>query len=959
MDQASRPIDPKHLLHEMHWVQSLARSLVNDPNVAHDIAQDTYLHALEQPPNRSDSAPSLRTWLAKVVRSLARQSARSQSRRVRRERIAAKPEHQPSTLDVVAHGAVQQRLVNAVMKLDEPYRSTILYRYLEELETAEIAERSGVSAAAVRQRLSRGLEQLRAHLDREFDGDRGAWSMLLVPLLQFGKTSAGAASLPALELTGGVTMAKSASIVGSVQVLIGIGVCAGLIWGLAYWAERSPDSNPIEPSRLASSLTAASPDVIGGAADPATAAREPLSPASAAPSMDIRADCTVEVLVRDDSTHSPLPAVQVFCGIRDACSIDREYLITRQLGSIARADLFTDENGRCTLTVPSAVGVNIYVRPEDPRDNGAVRELDSLVPGDRIELNIDLKLAPDVHWFGRVLENGTHRPIPGAIATLVERPRASRSAPPSPQPPPETTDVATSDSRGLIEVRATSWKLQYIAVRAAGYVSVNTFAVEHAVPSDPQELLLDRGASIEARVIDLAGAPVADLNLDLTANPSALLRTDTGEPPFGKVSPPAHWSARTGPDGACRIDDLPCGVSLRPQLTRPGWTARKNPDPFVLEIGEKRHIEWKLGATCTVRGRVIDEQGKPLAGVELWMAPLPITSNAPPSGRPTYFLGLSAATMEAKSISDGSGHFHFDSVAPGRWRLGPAAHWDHSATSTETSWAPCADVFDVSEEAQSIERDVVAHPGLYIRGRVVDARGKPAMTMVALQTAEGDYVWTHTTDSDGSFAAGPAVQGEFKLTAYPKDSFAESLPVAAHAGDDDVTLKLRAGASLAGTIVDAETGDRCRAQLFLSPHASVDLPRINGNEGRDPADFLFEGIPPGLYDIAAHTADGRTALLREIDLVAGVQANVVVHVARGAKVRMRCEGKSPWGVYIVRSAGARIAQNSLTRGGVEIVDVPPGKLEIEFIPTGADHGKSVEIELARGVEKEIVFREDD
>ena len=58
------------------------------------------------------------------------------------------------------HQALLQReLVDIVTGLDEPYRTTVLLRYIHGLEPRELALRQGVPLETVRTRLKRGLER--------------------------------------------------------------------------------------------------------------------------------------------------------------------------------------------------------------------------------------------------------------------------------------------------------------------------------------------------------------------------------------------------------------------------------------------------------------------------------------------------------------------------------------------------------------------------------------------------------------------------------------------------------------------------------------------------------------------------------------------------------------------------------------------------------------------------------
>jgi RNA polymerase sigma factor (sigma-70 family) len=57
-------------------------------------------------------------------------------------------------------------VIDAVLSLSEPIRSTIVLRYLEDLPPREVARRLGVPIETVRSRSRRGLEDMRATLGR-------------------------------------------------------------------------------------------------------------------------------------------------------------------------------------------------------------------------------------------------------------------------------------------------------------------------------------------------------------------------------------------------------------------------------------------------------------------------------------------------------------------------------------------------------------------------------------------------------------------------------------------------------------------------------------------------------------------------------------------------------------------------------------------------------------------------
>ena len=114
------------LLAHTEWVRSLALSLVHpDEASADDVVQDTWVAVLEHRP-RADG--NVRRWLGTVVRNIVRQDRRGEGRRRRREAAGARAEAVPDAASVVERAELHRRVVNTVMKLEEPYRTALLLR---------------------------------------------------------------------------------------------------------------------------------------------------------------------------------------------------------------------------------------------------------------------------------------------------------------------------------------------------------------------------------------------------------------------------------------------------------------------------------------------------------------------------------------------------------------------------------------------------------------------------------------------------------------------------------------------------------------------------------------------------------------------------------------------------------------------------------------------------------------
>ncbi len=192
------------LMRETDWLRAVAARLTDDPDRVEEVVQRTRVAALDGLPERPRS---IRAWLRRVATNVVRQEHRERTRRERRERVAARPEEVPSSAELVERVETQRTVARAVLALDEPYRTTILLRFHEDLPPREISRRTGVPVRTVETRLRRGLERLRRLLDRDHGGDRSRWLASVAVLAEGGASAAsagGRASVPAAGLVAGI-----------------------------------------------------------------------------------------------------------------------------------------------------------------------------------------------------------------------------------------------------------------------------------------------------------------------------------------------------------------------------------------------------------------------------------------------------------------------------------------------------------------------------------------------------------------------------------------------------------------------------------------------------------------------------------------------------------------------------------------------------------------------------------
>jgi RNA polymerase sigma-70 factor (ECF subfamily) len=162
----------EQLLQDIAWLKSLATMLANDRDDADDLVQEAWIAAWRRQP---DASRPMRGWLTKVVRDLAGMKHRSDRRRAARHALTDDAPVPAAPDELVAQLRLHRLLVELVIELDEPYRSTIIQRFVEGRTSASIAQSLGIPAGTVRKRLHEALSRLRAGLDATA-GDRKGWA---------------------------------------------------------------------------------------------------------------------------------------------------------------------------------------------------------------------------------------------------------------------------------------------------------------------------------------------------------------------------------------------------------------------------------------------------------------------------------------------------------------------------------------------------------------------------------------------------------------------------------------------------------------------------------------------------------------------------------------------------------------------------------------------------------------
>ena len=603
-------VTPELLLEHANWMHALARRLVGDAQRAEELSQETWVRALEHPP---EGNRPLRGWLATVMRNVLRQELRTSARRdVRETQRALDAEDASEDATTLAEKlSSHQVLVEAVQGLDEPYRSTILLRYFEELTPRRIAARSGVPVATVKTRLARALERLRRDLDRRHGDDGHTWLTALLPLVQSPPAVAAptdsspppahAPLLPSFPAGAFVMQTKILATVAGVAL-------AGL--SLAYVFSKTPATH----GDSAGASQATSPAVHTASSK----STEPASQPSAAQAETIDEAARVAVGVEESAAPSEAPTGSVAGRVIDTDGRAVQGVEVQLLSAVPRQP-------GCGVEPPSA-------SPRAETDaSGAFRfetasarafvvstpRWTTLLGGEAIhgEGESVVVVAPPVRFSGQVVdESGV--PVPEARIELV--PPANLRARLGP-----ILDFSFPVAFQLVSDEAGRFSCALFPALAEGRLEVRAkgfAALDEPSPTADESarvLVLRRpdaaGRTLSGVVLDPAGKPVPAAHVSLGVDTRA---TDSDGRFVFELDDPESFNRQTAEFLDVRADRLLAVKRgfLPGELSASGVDLDGNPT-------WPPDVTLRLGAEpLALEGRIEDEDGQPLAGIRVFVA---------------------------------------------------------------------------------------------------------------------------------------------------------------------------------------------------------------------------------------------------------------------------------------------------------------------------------------------------
>lgn len=705
---------------------SLALHLTRDHAMAEDVLQATFLVVIERADRWQTDRP-LRPWLLGILHREVRVARRRARRAPQPGRLATRSSDAPDGAVLAAE--VRTAVRAALDGVPEPYRQVIDLHLLQELAPAAIAARLQRRSGSVRTQLWRGLELLRQRLPQGLALGLVASLTAKAPLAAVRQrvvaaaADAGAVPVAAVLILGG--MVKKVLTV-AVLLVVGLLVVANGAWDATM---RPLDARDEALGPAASAMPGAVPSADGR--EPAVARREPTAAAGPAGTPPIAADSPpFEVLARvldlrgaaiaDAEVEVLVPKVAVLPTGQRVSPRDRSACVVREL-------LNTDAEGRVRLTLAGPALLSA-------RKPGMGWSGDRLVgpDGPRRWGELLLVLQPTGTLRGLVLQADGQPAVGASVEARLPYSQEIVGLPP-----------AKTDAEGRFEFECLAG-----AKSVFDYQVLALLGVAH---SRPQQVALAAGAVHEIVLRFFGEFVVRGLLVDERGAPSAGRVFVAGLP--GTATAEAAVHGECGEDGRFEY-----ALDLAGEYLVVAGRAGKAPALAAFEVGAARpaaNVSLRMQVPLATRGRLVDQQGAPLAGRTVSIVPEWSAALSEPAGTADLLLRLhrDAFSGPLQATSDADGRFAV--MLPPGWRcraITPALPESSELWVRSESFLAPSDAVTLVVRTQ----DTL---GFVLAGRVLDdATGLPVQEVgIERRTGAGHSgSLQHVGRArDGSFRVGP------------------------------------------------------------------------------------------------------------------------------------------------------------------------------------------------------------
>ncbi len=820
-------------------VLSVARGHLKNTSDADDVAQESFLAAYQK-------LDTLRTpekfagWLLAIVRNTALNWQRRHKDEVPLEEGVLASLHQETVAP--DRKEMQEMLHKTLMELPLESREVLLMHYYGGCSLREIAAASGISRDAAAKRLQRSREAL------------GVEFLKLVPEAR-----------PASELKQTARMITAAVIAaGAVwRTVPAYGAVLGLVIGAAKLAGVVAGV-----LALAAGGFFVTPSLLGW--EPALSADKPIATPAVAEAKPVETavpDAPVAQAVYVEGEEEPTgefsftsmlmtPLAQAVGGAE----------VTLERVTWDAAELPPADTQKWTAT---ADAFGTFTVNKLPPGNYSILAMTRFLGGasamsisktGEVRKHANIKMYPMLRSYG-VLVDARNNPIPGAVIYPVAHDFF---------PGDEFDHVtvgglrAATDDQGRFRFKGLlpgSWKFYIVSPDHAPYYtgSIPCYGLRSTV------VMKDRGV-LAGRVVDLAGQPLANIGGTVHTEQLVYRPNKAGDT---RASYGISFPFTSDEKGEFQMDTLSPGkwfFSIEDKVL-----TLKNPRVSV-DVGEGAAVRVELQASPggVLSGKVVNKK----------------TGTVVPDMKVVLSAGGGNLNINRDMVTGADGRYAFSGLPTGDFYISPSSRREYRSAPFERVHV------EAGETANN--HDLIVVPALMLSGHVVDGSGRPTQARVK---ASGMYQDDNTkTDENGAFAlalrepgssdemTGGAPAGtEVKVIASSGKSASEEMAIdltAFNGKEIELRLTGKAGASVEGTVLDADDKPVCNAQIAINREDGASMAPI-GDGSKTTTDgsgmFLLTGLASGDYILSAYLPRGLSLGSTKVSVsMEGVTRDVII-----------------------------------------------------------------------------------
>ncbi len=496
----------------------------------------------------------------------------------------------------------------------------------------------------------------------------------------------------------------------------------------------------------------------------------------------------------------------------------------------------------------------------------------------------DVELSRGSAVAGTVVSADDDAPLSGVRVTLMSAASlfgGTRSVTTGPDGTFELTGVSVGPA--VISLSKDGWyqteDTQMLMMSVVGRMGGGTSKPGEDPGEGPQVSISEAGQRLERRLTMATGLEVNGVVLSPDGDPVPGAEVAIAPPGSGgrrsemmeMLAVPGAPPRLTDIEGRFRFPgvrpDKPFVASVRAS----GYVKTES-DPITASVADElAPIEIRLKIGATLAGVVRDQSGEPLQG-----ASIRVTVKGASRG----FVGMGGGETQPTGPD---GTFRIPNLQPA----------EITVTATHPRYLTARQDAQLTDDTAT-DVEIAMELGKVVSGTVIDHEQKPvggARVRLQNENRPGtEHVWrSEKADADGSFEIAGLPPGDFTLTAR-SGGFAASEEVAAAAGTQGVTLRLREAFSITGTVRFTGGGAAVNARVRATEDEGDSS---SSAETDDNGHFELKGLVTGTYTIEVSRGNAwgsgvRPNLMRvKRERVPAGAESLVIEVRRGAEIAGR------------------------------------------------------------------------